>query len=94
MPCGVRYDALAVGLSRPDGSWIEGLLYELCVGLGDCLPPAEEEALRDSPPETVDEFTDAVLLIQGFDPTLEKDHRRSVHECVSKWFERRAPAPN
>jgi hypothetical protein len=81
-------DASHMGMSRPTGSVIESLLYELCVGLGYCLPPADQERLRESPPSTVDAFTDAVLMAEGLDPLINKQPRRQVRACVAKWFER------
>ena len=46
---------------------VEGLLDELCVVLGFCLPPGEQARLREFPPTDVDEFTDAVIRAEGLD---------------------------
>jgi hypothetical protein len=44
--------------------------------------------LIESPPSTVDAFTDDVLRAEGLDPMLvEKGLRRVVRGCVAKWFE-------
>ena len=70
---------------------IDGLLLELCVGLGFCLPPDDERRLRDSPPEGIDAFTDAVMTAEGLDPSLDRQLRRQVREVVAKWFGRGTP---
>lgn len=44
------------------------LLYELCVGLGSCLPPHELRRLCEAPPADADECTDAVFWAEGLDP--------------------------
>lgn len=76
-------------MPRQAGSVIESLLYELCVEQGFCLPPPEQERLLASPPPTVDEFTDAVFVVEGLDPlTTDKQLRKGVRACVAKWFER------
>jgi hypothetical protein len=45
------------------------LLKTLCEGLGHWLPPHEQERILSNPPLTVYEFTDAVFVAQGEDPT-------------------------
>jgi hypothetical protein len=46
------------------------LLNDLCVRLGYCLPPGDQQRLIDDPPTSVDEFTDAVVAAEGLDPVL------------------------
>jgi len=62
------------------------LLAELCVDLGFCLPPEDQERLRDSPPTTIDAFTDAVFLAEGMDPLAHPQLRKQVRERVTKYF--------
>jgi hypothetical protein len=45
---------------------VRALLSQLCVKLGFCLPPLEIERLATSPPEDSDEFTEAVLVAEGY----------------------------
>jgi hypothetical protein len=56
-----------------------------------CLPPDDEQQIRDSPPDGLDDFTDAVMTAEGLDPSLNKQLRRQVREVVVKWFARGAP---
>jgi len=66
----------------------EILLSELCGKLGFCLPPKEIARLRESPPESVDEFTDAVFLAEGVDLEQSRELRRQVRDIVAKHFHR------
>ncbi len=45
---------------------VDRLLSELCVDLAFCLPPDDQARLRDSPPSTIDAFTDAVFGRRGW----------------------------
>jgi hypothetical protein len=45
---------------------VSGLLSQLCVTLGFCLPPLVIERLATSPPEDSDEFTEAVFVTEGY----------------------------
>jgi hypothetical protein len=61
------------------------LLEELCVKLGFCLPPNDSERLIESPPTTVDSFTDEVLRSEGMDPvTTATDLRKQVRAVVAR----------
>jgi hypothetical protein len=53
-------------LSR-DEVWF--LLKTLCEAWGYCLPPHEAERILNNPPLTVYEFTDAVFVADGEDPS-------------------------
>jgi hypothetical protein len=75
-----------MGSPRPTGDAIDALLVELCVDFGFCLPPDDEQRLRDSPPDDVDGFTDAVMNADRMDPSLHEHLRRQVREVVAKWF--------
>jgi hypothetical protein len=57
---------------------VDRLLSELCVDLGFCLPPEDQERLRDSPPSTIDAFTDAVFIAEGMDPLVPPQLRKQV----------------
>ena len=67
---------------------IEALLYELCSGLGFCLPPEAHERLKSEPPADVDAFTDAVIRAEGLDPyaDIPLHLRRDARARVAKHF--------
>lgn len=73
-------------LSEPEA---HKLLYELCVRLGFCLPPEDQDRLRENPPPDVRSFTDAVFLAEGLDPeTAPRGLYRSVRDLVASAFRR------
>ena len=84
-----RYST-SVTLDRVGGkpsTRVEGLLDELCVAHGCCLPPDERAALIDNPPETSDAFVDAVLRAEGLAPTsLDKHARVALSDVVRDWL--------
>jgi hypothetical protein len=51
-------------------SQVTGLLGNLCIDLGFCLPAKVAEKLESNPPRTVEEFTRAVFHAEGLDPVL------------------------
>ena len=63
---------------------VDQLLYELCVGWGFCLPPADNRRLREDPPLDADAFTDAVLAAEGYGDMAYTDTRRMVHDVVDR----------
>ena len=64
------------------------LLYELCTELGFCLPPEAQAHLIEDPPDSVDAFTDAVLVAEGLDPAVvQKRIRRDVQVVVARHLE-------
>ena len=66
---------------------IDGLLAELCTDLGFCLPPEAQARLAETPPATVDAFTDAVFVEEGWDPVhADPQLRMQVRERVSRYF--------
>ncbi len=67
---------------------VEALLAELCVVLGFCLPPDEQARLRESPPNDVDAFTDAVIRAEGLDPhaDIPRHLRRDMRARVAEHF--------
>jgi len=75
-----------MGSEEVDSIDVGHLLYELCVNLGYCLPPADQRRLVEAPPSDVDSFTDAVLIAEGLDPELNKQGRRAVRDLVAKHF--------
>jgi hypothetical protein len=63
----------------------ERLLEELCVKLGFCLEADDKRALIDSPPATVDAFTDEVIRREGLDRvTYDSTIRRQVEEVIAR----------
>lgn len=65
---------------------VDRLLAGLCVELGFCLPPEDHKRLRDSPPRTIDAFTDAVFIAEGMDLLIHPQLRKQVRERVVKHF--------
>jgi hypothetical protein len=63
---------------------VEQLLAELCIGLGFCLPTVEIRHLCESPPNTVDSFTDAVFEAEGMGDMSYTDLRCQVREVVAR----------
>jgi hypothetical protein len=90
--------AVGVGHRFDLGSAVEQLLGELCIGLGFCLPPDEIRQLCESPPKTVDSFTDAVFDAEGMGDMSYTDLRRQVREVVARhmnrWIAYREQAAN
>ena len=48
------------------------LLYELCVGSGFCIPPADAQRIASTKILTADQFAHVVLTADGFAPEYEK----------------------
>jgi hypothetical protein len=65
-------------------SEVEELLYELCVGLGFCVPPEDARRLLDAPPNGIDAFTDAVLEAEGYGDMSYTETRQMVREVVAR----------
>jgi hypothetical protein len=65
------------------------LLALLCTRLGFCLPPAAEKRLTEHPLADVLDFTAAVFLAEGLDPsTADRRIYRQVKEVVAEAFRR------
>ncbi|WP_182380136.1 hypothetical protein [Nocardioides sp. WS12] len=63
------------------------LLNDLCVRLGYCLPPEDQQEIVNNPPPSVDAFTDAVIVAEGFDPVLmDTEQRQQVRRMVAAAF--------
>jgi hypothetical protein len=77
-------------LAVEDDGWSEEaqrLLDELCVDLGFCLPPEEQQRLlQEASSMSVDAFIDAVFIAEGMDPYLYKQLRRGVRDRVQRWL--------
>lgn len=65
-----------------DKAKVPGLLYELCVDLGYCLPFPVHAQIEDEPPQTIDAFTDAVFIGEGMD---KYKYPKSGCKCASAW---------
>lgn len=60
-------------------------LNDLCVQLGYCIPPEEQEAILANPPANAEAFVDAVLVAEGRNPVvLTRAERRALLEIVTK----------
>jgi hypothetical protein len=66
---------------------IKALLDDLCVQLGYCLPPDDQQRIISDPPESADAFTDAVVAAEGFDPALmAAEQRQEVRRMAAAAF--------
>ena len=66
----------------------ETLLSKLCVDLGFCLPPVEQDRLASDPPKDVRAFTDAVFTAEGLDPaTADRHLYRQVRDVIAVAFQ-------
>ena len=69
----------------PSPEQIEQLLSRLCVELGFCLEPQKENRIKSDPPSTIEEFTAAVFLAEGLDPSeVVPSLHRAVRELVRR----------
>lgn len=60
---------------------------DLCVQLGYCLPPDDQQTISSDPPTSVDAFTDAVIVAEGLDPVLmASEQRQQVRRMVAATF--------
>ena len=72
-----------------DATEVESLLSKLCVDLGFCLSPEEENQLLKAPPIDVDTFTDTVFLAEGIDPEYaDRQLYRRVRAIISQAFQK------
>jgi len=65
---------------------VQGLLGELCVTLGFCLPPPEIERLMADPPQDSDEFTEAVPVAEGYGTPSQDRVVDQARELVAEAF--------
>jgi len=72
--------------ARLNPAEVRALLSRLCVELGFCLPPLEIERLAASPPEDSDEFTQAVLTIEGYGVATSDPLFNQVKDLVAQAF--------
>lgn len=74
---------------------VQSLLDDLCVGLGFCLPPGDQQRLRAAPPHDAKAFADAVFVAEGMDPRLYRQLYQQVLEKIehriSHWANRPGP---
>jgi hypothetical protein len=91
--CGLRSLALAGAVSGHEAvddlqltpARVSHLLGELCTKLGFCLPIGAQRRLVNSPPRTIDRFTDVVITMEGLQPDL-CNVRQNVRELVKRHF--------
>lgn len=70
-----------------DPDQVRFLLATLCEKLGYCLPPQEQERIASNPPLTVYEFTEAVFVAEGDDPTsADKKMLNDVRTVIAAAF--------
>lgn len=77
-------------MTRLSEAQVKPLLYELCLRLGFCLPPADQRRLEREPPSGVDAFADAVFIAEGMDPHGHRSLRKQVCDCIAAHFAKAA----
>jgi len=81
----VRFSHIKARLEPPE---VRALLSQLCVELGFCLPPLEIERLAVSPPEDSDDFTEAVLVAEGYGAASSDPLFKQAKKLVAQAFMR------
>ena len=73
-------------LTEPE---VERLLDDLCLRLGFCLPPGEQDRFKACAPSDVRSFADAIFIAEGLDPeTARRDLYRQVRDMIADAFRR------
>ena len=67
---------------------VEWLLNDLCVQLGYSMAVRQPEKFESLVAEGPESFADAVLVIEGLDPQVEKHLRQAVRSFVAQRFAR------
>ena len=68
---------------------VEWLLADLCTKLGFCLPPDQQQRLIDQTPESVADFTHAVIVGEGLNPEMvDRKLYRRVEAMIADAFAR------
>jgi hypothetical protein len=65
---------------------VRGLLSRLCIEYGFCLPPIEIEKLAVSPPTDINQFTEAVLVTEGYGFAKSDPLCKKAREVVAQAF--------
>jgi hypothetical protein len=68
---------------------VEWLLNDLCEQLGYSMAVRDPEKFESLVAEGPESFADAVLVIEGLDPQVEKHLRQTVRSFVAERFARR-----
>ena len=63
---------------------LDVLLYDLCVDLGFCLPPADNARICAVESWTADAFTAEVFRVEGMDPS---EHLRLKRQVRNRFIE-------
>jgi hypothetical protein len=70
-------------------SEVTSLLSKLCIDLGFCLPPEDENRLIENPPTSVQEFTDQIFRAEGLNPQYAERHLyRQVRDKIAEAFDK------
>jgi hypothetical protein len=64
---------------------VSALLDEVCIKYGYCEAGWSSRRLANSPPKTIDGFTDVVIKLEGMDP-IACDHREELRAIVERHF--------
>jgi hypothetical protein len=80
--------AVPMSEGRPNlnATVVSRLLETLCVEMGFCLPPIEQQRLIANPPADIDAFTKAVFVAEGMDQKLHRQLSKQVRERVAQAF--------
>lgn len=65
---------------------IENLLDNICVQLGFCLPPTEQEKIASQNSWQATEFAMAVISAEGLNPEYEKKWVKEISSRFTSYF--------
>lgn len=65
---------------------VKALLSRMCIRFGFCLPPVEIEKLSANPPKSIDEFTVAALIAEGYGYTKSDPLCVQARDVVAQAF--------
>jgi hypothetical protein len=65
---------------------LDFLLYDICVDLGFCLPPADNARICAAEFWDADTFTEEVFRVEGMDPNEHLNFKRQIHKRFTDMF--------
>lgn len=57
-------------------------LVDICSRFGFCLVEEQKEDLLDNPGNEVAQFVERIMIFEGLDPKLYKDHYKDLYELL------------
>ena len=65
---------------------LDFLLYDICVELGFCLPPADNARICAKESWDAERFTQEVFRVEGLDPDQHLTLKRQIHKRFTDMF--------